>query len=91
MHYRAYLYDPTVPRPERPVQAFFVTLSSAEDWADKLLRSAGEGSEVWLYELEETLVGSWKRKPKTEEDVKTPKQTTNTQYTQREKDTKDAV
>ena len=62
LQYRVYLYDPTVPQPETPVQAFATQLSVAENWAQNYLRSAGEGSEVWLYKIEETLQGSWKKR-----------------------------
>ena len=55
LQYRVYLFDPTVPRPERPVQAFFNHKTQADSWAEKYLRSAGEGSEVWIYKIEEVL------------------------------------
>lgn len=62
LQYRVYLFDPTKPRPERPVQAFFNHPKGCEDWAQKVLQTAGEGSEVWYYKMEEVLQGSWKKK-----------------------------
>jgi hypothetical protein len=62
LQFRCYLFDPTVPRPERPIQIFSTSQQTAEDWARKVLLSAGEGSEVWMYKLEETLIGSYKKK-----------------------------
>jgi hypothetical protein len=62
LQYRVYLYDPNIPRPERPVQAYFNHIKQAEDWSSKMLASAGENSEVWLYKIEEVLEGSYKKK-----------------------------
>ena len=61
LQFRMTLFDPTVPRPERPVQAFATNMKVVEDWAAKYLAISGVGSEVWVYKLEETLVGSYKR------------------------------
>jgi hypothetical protein len=62
LQYRVYLIDPTVPRPERPVQAFFTHFSTAEDWAKQYLEGAGEGSEVQVYKSEETLQCTFKKR-----------------------------
>ena len=61
-HYRAYLFDPAVDRAERPVMEFFTSQRMAEAWAQEKLNTAGLNAEVWLYQIEETLVGSWKAK-----------------------------
>lgn len=62
MTLRAYFFDPKVPRPERPEQAFFQHTAQAEDWAKKKLEKASDEAEVWLYEVTETLIGSYKKK-----------------------------
>ena len=62
LQYKVYLFDPTVPKPERPVQAFFTHLPAVEDWAKQYLAGAGEGSEVWVYKCEEILQGSFKKR-----------------------------
>ena len=62
LQYRCYLYDPEVPRPERPIQAFFTSKMQAERWANEVLRKASNNSEVWIYKIEELLEGSWKKK-----------------------------
>jgi hypothetical protein len=68
LQYRVYLFDPTVPRPERPVQAFFTHKARAEDWARAGLSGAGEGSEVWLYQILEVLEGTYKKIKETPKD-----------------------
>ena len=73
MQYRVYLFDPTKPRPERPAQAFFNHPKRCEEWARVNLQVAGEGSEVWWYEVKEILQGSWKKaETKIDADVKNP-------------------
>ena len=71
LQYRVYLFDPNIPRPERPVQAFFTHKVMAEEWARKQLAAAGPGSEVWWYEVKEILQGSFKKTIETKETPKT--------------------
>lgn len=57
--YRAYFFDPDAPRPDRPEQIFASDQAHIKEWAKKKLNSSGPNAEVWLYELQEVLIGSW--------------------------------
>lgn len=63
LQYRCYFFDPSILRPDRPVQAFFTHREQANDWAKCLLnRTSCEEAEVWIYKVEEILEGSFKKK-----------------------------
>ena len=62
VQFRAVLFDPAIPTPERPVQAFFTREDVAREWAKLNLERSSEKAEVWLYEMQEISVGSWMRK-----------------------------
>jgi hypothetical protein len=73
LQYRAYFFDPDIPRPERPVQIFATDLAHIQEWAKQKLNNSGPHAEVWLYEMKEVLIGSWVIPPKKDECVKTTK------------------
>jgi hypothetical protein len=54
--YRVLLVDTATCR-ERPLQAHFMSLFSAEQWARQTLKNASNGAEVVFYAVKETEMG----------------------------------